>query len=172
MKQTTMAFSARELDELAIAYVHDLKQRQPRPGDPGLRDNVDLLIRLLGAVPGSLAWNMGSPFEIAWVAPVIRKALRDAGELVSAREKIAELELELKAARKPAEKAKGKFPRRKRTPVRAIGPDGRFLPMGKAPHLMPGSVSAAVSSTAASTHLAPAEPVAVADGSSSEVPST
>ncbi len=128
MKQTTMAFSPGELDELAKVYREALAQRKPRPQDPGLRHHVHLLIRLEAAAGvGGNFWTE-SGLTIPWVMPVLNKAIADADKVIDLQQQVRDLELELKAAKKPAAKAKGKFPRRKRTPVRAIGPDGRFLP--------------------------------------------
>ncbi len=145
MKQTTMTFSPWELDELAKVYREALQQRKPRPQDPGLRADVHLLIRLEAAagVGGNLWTESG--LTIPWVMPVLSKAIVAADKVPDLELQVKDLEAKLKAAKKPAAKATGKFPRRKRTPVRAIGPDGRFLPkqQPEAPVPAPAAVAPA-----------------------------
>ncbi len=119
MKQVTMTFSARELDELALAYIQAVRVRKVHPNDPELRGTVDLLIRLQGAAWGAGGWIEDRVFTIPWVVPVLRKALKDAGALVWAQGEVKKLQVELKLAKAPAPKPK---PRPKVKPATSPAP--------------------------------------------------
>lgn len=106
-----MNFSGRELDHLSQAYQEWLKRRKIDLRDHDLFADADLLVRLVGAsTPG---WRLleSDLFAIPWLLPTIRKALRDAGLVPGLRQRITQLELDLKAAKKPA-------PRPKRRPLK------------------------------------------------------
>ncbi len=143
MKQVTMAFSAHDIEQLARMYTQELQRRKVRPNDPTLNLDVDLLFRLEGAAVAMIGWGSTQVFTIPWVVPVLHKAIADANKVSGLEAQVKQLQLQLKEARKPAAKAKGKFPRRKRSQFRAIGPDGRFLPRQQPEASVPEPVAAA-----------------------------